>query len=57
MLKMAKPREPWNIRPAKKRASVPASIKNSMYDVITRHFNGELDDKKATAALAAAAKQ
>ena len=37
--------------------AVPASIKNSMYDVITRHFNGELDDKKATAALAAAAKQ
>ena len=24
---MAKPREPWNIRPAKKRASVTASIK------------------------------
>jgi glucose/mannose transport system substrate-binding protein len=37
--------------------AVPASIKNAMYDVITRHFNGELDDKKATVALAAAAKQ
>ena len=24
---MAKPREPWNIRPAKKRASVTASLK------------------------------
>ena len=24
---MAKPRQPWNIRPAKKRATVPASIK------------------------------
>ena len=24
---MAKPREPWNIRPAKKRNAVPASIK------------------------------
>ncbi len=24
---MAQPREPWNIRPAKKRATVPASIK------------------------------
>lgn len=23
---MAKPSEPWNIRPAKKRATVPASI-------------------------------
>ena len=37
--------------------AVPASIKNAMYDVITRHFNGELDDKKATAELAAAARQ
>jgi glucose/mannose transport system substrate-binding protein len=37
--------------------AVPASIKNAMYDVITRHFNGRLDDKKAVAALAAAAKQ
>jgi glucose/mannose transport system substrate-binding protein len=37
--------------------AVPASIKNAMYDVITRHFNGRLDDKKAVAALASAAKQ
>ena len=37
--------------------AVPAAIKNAFYDVITRHFNGQLDDKKAVAALAAAAKQ
>ena len=37
--------------------AVPASIKNAFYDVITRHFNGQLDDKKAAAALAAAAKE
>ena len=37
--------------------AVPASIKNAFYDVITRHFNGQLDDKKAVAALASAAKQ
>lgn len=36
--------------------AVPASIKNAMYDVITRHFNGRLDDKKAVAALASAAR-
>jgi glucose/mannose transport system substrate-binding protein len=36
--------------------AVPASIKSAMYDVITRHFNGQLDDKKAAAALASAAK-
>ena len=35
--------------------AVPASIKNGFYDVITRHFNGQLDDKKAAAALASAA--
>ena len=27
---MAEPREPWNIRPAKKRASVTASIKTEV---------------------------
>jgi len=37
--------------------AVPASIKNAFYDVITRHFNGQLDDKQAVAALAQAAKQ
>jgi glucose/mannose transport system substrate-binding protein len=36
--------------------AVPASIKNAFYDVITRHFNGQIDDKKAVAELAAAAK-
>lgn len=29
----------------------PAAVKNAMYDVITRHFNGELDSKAAAAAL------
>jgi len=37
--------------------AVPASIKNAIYDVITRHFNGQLDDKQAVAALAEAVKQ
>jgi glucose/mannose transport system substrate-binding protein len=37
--------------------AMPASVKNAFYDVITRHFNGQLDDKKAVAALAAAARQ
>jgi glucose/mannose transport system substrate-binding protein len=36
--------------------AVPASLKNAIYDVITRHFNGQLDDKKAVAALVAATK-
>jgi hypothetical protein len=27
---MAKPREPWNIRPAKKRTAIPASIKTEV---------------------------
>ena len=34
----------------------PTAIKNGFYDVITRHFNGQLDDAKATAAMVAAAK-
>ncbi len=37
--------------------AVPASIKNAIYDVITRHFNGEINDKQAVAALASAVKQ
>jgi len=37
--------------------AVPASIKNAFYDVITRHFNGQINDKKAVAELVAAAKQ
>jgi glucose/mannose transport system substrate-binding protein len=36
--------------------AVPASIKNAFYDVITRHFNGQIDDKKAVAALVSATK-
>jgi len=36
--------------------AVPASIKNAFYDVITRHFNGQIDDKKAVAGLVSAAK-
>ncbi len=36
--------------------AVPASIKNAFYDVITRHFNGQLDDKKAVTAMVAAAR-
>ncbi|WP_372527062.1 ABC transporter substrate-binding protein [Piscinibacter sp.] len=36
--------------------AVPASIKNAFYDVITRHFNGQIDDKKAVADLMSAAK-
>ena len=34
--------------------AVPAAVKNAMYDVITRHFNGELDSKAAAKALAEA---
>ena len=37
--------------------AVPASIKNAIYDVVTRHFNGQLDDKQAVSALASAVKQ
>ena len=36
--------------------AVPASTKNAIYDVVTRHFNGQIDDKKAVAELAAAAR-
>ncbi len=36
--------------------AAPASIKNAFYDVITRHFNGQIDDKKAVVELTAAAK-
>jgi glucose/mannose transport system substrate-binding protein len=32
----------------------PAAVKNAMYDVITRNFNGELDSAAAAAALAEA---
>lgn len=36
--------------------AVPASLKNAYYDVVTRHFNGQIDDKKAVAEMVAAAK-
>jgi glucose/mannose transport system substrate-binding protein len=32
----------------------PAAVKQAMYDVITKHFNGQLDTAKAPAELAAA---
>jgi len=35
--------------------AVPASIKNAFYDVITRHFNGQIDSKAAVAEMVAAA--
>ncbi|WP_378948761.1 ABC transporter substrate-binding protein [Mesorhizobium sp. ANAO-SY3R2] len=31
--------------------AAPAAVKNALYDVVTRHFNGELDSKAAAAAL------
>jgi glucose/mannose transport system substrate-binding protein len=35
--------------------AVPASIKNAFYDVITRHFNGQIDSKAAIKEMVAAA--
>lgn len=35
--------------------AVPASIKNAYYDVITRHFNGQIDSKQAVKELVDAA--
>jgi glucose/mannose transport system substrate-binding protein len=34
--------------------AVPASVKNAFYDVITRHFNGQLDSKSAVKEMVAA---
>ncbi|GAA4119763.1 ABC transporter substrate-binding protein [Aminobacter aganoensis] len=34
--------------------AAPAAVKNALYDVVTRHFNGELDSKAAATALAEA---
>ena len=34
--------------------SAPAAVKQAMYDVITRHFNGQLDTAKAPEELAKA---
>jgi glucose/mannose transport system substrate-binding protein len=36
--------------------ATPAAIKNAIYDVVTRHFNGQIDEKKAAAELAIALK-
>ncbi|SES67091.1 ABC transporter substrate-binding protein [Thorsellia anophelis] len=35
--------------------AVPPSIKNAFFDVITRHFNGQIDDKTAVEEMAIAA--
>ena len=32
----------------------PAAVKNAIYDVVTAHFNGEYDSKKAAEELVAA---
>jgi glucose/mannose transport system substrate-binding protein len=32
--------------------AAPAAVKNALYDVVTRHFNGEMDAKAAAQALA-----
>ena len=42
---MAKPREPWNIRPAKKRASVPASLKTEVETKATALIENVLKPK------------
>ena len=34
--------------------AAPAAIKNALYDVVTKHFNGEMDSKAAAKALAEA---
>jgi glucose/mannose transport system substrate-binding protein len=34
--------------------AAPAAIKNALYDVVTRHFNGEIDSEAAAKELAAA---
>ena len=34
--------------------AAPASVKNALYDVVTRHFNGEMDAEAAAKALAEA---
>jgi glucose/mannose transport system substrate-binding protein len=34
--------------------AAPAAVKNAVYDVVTRHFNGELDSDAAVKELVAA---
>ena len=36
--------------------AAPTAVKNAFYDVITRHFNGQIDTKKAVGEMVAAAK-
>jgi glucose/mannose transport system substrate-binding protein len=36
--------------------AAPTAIKNAFYDVVTRHFNGQIDTKKAVTEMVAAAK-
>jgi glucose/mannose transport system substrate-binding protein len=36
--------------------AVPTSIKNAFYDVITRHFNGQINDTQAVSDMVAATK-
>jgi glucose/mannose transport system substrate-binding protein len=36
--------------------AAPTAVKNAFYDVITRHFNGQIDSRKAVTEMVAAAK-
>jgi glucose/mannose transport system substrate-binding protein len=36
--------------------AAPTPVKNAFYDVVTRHFNGQIDSKKAVSEMVAAAK-
>lgn len=36
--------------------AAPTAVKNAFYDVVTRHFNGQIDSKKAVSEMVAAAK-
>jgi glucose/mannose transport system substrate-binding protein len=36
--------------------AAPTSVKNAFYDVVTRHFNGQIDSKKAVKEMVTAAK-
>jgi glucose/mannose transport system substrate-binding protein len=36
--------------------AAPTIVKNAFYDVVTRHFNGQIDTKKAVTEMVAAAK-
>jgi glucose/mannose transport system substrate-binding protein len=34
--------------------AAPTAVKNALYDVVTRHFNGEIDSEAAVKELVAA---